>query len=459
MATSASSESGRQWGKSLRGLVPRSSHGTWSPAPERPDPVDVVTSQNADRMQFLVPIRHWRMSQSLFAFYRGTAKIMAGDLAPTPNTGITAQICGDAHLSNFGVYGSPERELVFDVNDFDETLPGPWEWDVKRLATSFVIAARHRGFNKKQRGYAVQATAAYRDAMATFADMTYLEAWYSTVTFDDIYEAFSDQITKKQTKRGRKFVTKARSKDNLHSLEKLAEEVDDTYRIVAQPPLIIPLRDLPEVGDQAEVGAIMEDELLGYLASVPDHLAVLLKRYRPVDVAVKVVGVGSVGTKDAIVLLEGRDAADPFFLQVKEAGPSVLEGHLPASRYKNHGQRVVEGQQLMQAASDSFLGWNIGQVTGTHYYWRQLKDMKASVDIEKETSKSLSRYAQLCGWTLARAHSRSGDAAAIAGYLGSGSVFDDAIADFALTYADQSESDFSAFTNAIESGRIDAHEG
>jgi uncharacterized protein (DUF2252 family) len=289
--------------------------------------------------------------------------------------------------------------------------------------------------------------------------MTYLEAWYSTVTVDDIFEAFSDQITKKETKQGRKFATKVRSKDNLHSLKKLAEEVDDTYRIVAQPPLIIPLRDLPQVGDEAELKGIVRAELEDYLDSVPDHLAVLLARYRPVDVALKVVGVGSVGTRSAIVLLQGRDAADPFFLQVKEAGPSVLEDHLPASRYKNHGQRVVEGQQLMQAASDSFLGWNSGRVTGTHYYWRQLKDMKASVDIEKETSKSLGRYAQLCGWTLARAHSRTGDAAAIAGYLGSGSVFDDAIADFALTYADQSESDFAAFMNAIESGRIDAHEG
>ncbi|GMQ84534.1 MAG: DUF2252 domain-containing protein [Acidimicrobiia bacterium] len=448
----------RAHGKSLRKDAARSSHGQWSAPADRPDPVDVITSQNASRLQSLVPIRHWRMAQSPFTFYRGAAKLMALDLATTPVTGLTAQICGDAHLSNFGVYGSPERELVFDINDFDETLPGPWEWDVKRLCASFAIAARHRGFDKQQQALATEAAAAYRQATASFAEMSYLDAWYSRINTDDIYQAFADQMTKKEAKRGRKFIAKSKGKDSLHALSKLAEQVDGSYRIVAQPPLIVPLRDILEAAGTELSEETMKAELEDYLASVPDHMEVLLGRYTPVDSALKVVGVGSVGTRSAIVLLQGRDADDPLFLQVKEAGRSVLEDHLPASKYENHGQRVVEGQRLMQAASDSFLGWNRGQVTGTHYYWRQLKDMKASPDIDKASADALSRYARLCGWTLARAHSRSGSATGIAGYLGSGKVFDRALGDFAVAYADQNESDFTAFEKAIESGRIEAHE-
>jgi uncharacterized protein (DUF2252 family) len=454
-----SHESGRQWGKSLRGAVPRSSHGPWAPAEERPDPVEVITSQNASRQQWLVPVRHWRMAQSPFAFYRGGAKLMAQDLAATPATGITAQISGDAHLSNFGVYASPERELVFDLNDFDETLHGPWEWDVKRLAASFAIAARHRGFEEEQQlELASKAAAGYRRAIASFASMSYLDAWYSHLRVDEFHDAFADQLGKKALKRSKKHAAKAKSKDNLHALHKLAERVGDTYRIVAQPPLLVPFRDLPEVADQVEAQEIVRSELEGYRHSVPDHLAALLERYTAVDGAIKVVGVGSVGTRSAIVLLQGRDADDPLFLQVKEAGPSVLADHLPASRYENHGQRVVEGQRLMQASSDSFLGWNRGHVTGTHYYWRQLKDMKGSVDIDSVTSESLGHFAGICGWTLARAHARSGHAAAIAGYLGSGKVFDRALGEFAFAYADQNERDFTAFTDAIDSGRIQAHE-
>jgi len=453
-------ESGHRWGKSLRSEVPRSSHSQWSPAPERPDPVEVIVSQDETRLQWLVPVRHWRMAQSPFAFYRGAAKLMAMDLATTPSTGIEAQICGDAHLSNFGVYASPERELVFDLNDFDETLPGPWEWDIKRLATSYAIAARHLGMDEQQqRGFASESAASYREAMGEFAAMTFLDVWYSHLRWQDVLDAFSDQLTKKQTKKGKKFATKARSKDSLHALRKLAEEVDGSYRIVSQPPLLVPFRDLPEVAGQLEAEVLLDEEFGGYLHSIRDYLAVLLERYEPVDGALKVVGVGSVGTRCGIILLEGRDAKDPLFLQVKEAGRSVLEDHLPPSRYENHGRRVVEGQRLMQAVSDSFLGWNRGEVTGTHYYWRQLKDMKGSVDIDSATPDSLHRFARVCGWTLARAHARSGDEAAIAGYLGSGQVFDRALGDFAIAYADQNERDFEAFTNAIDSGRIEAHEG
>ena len=453
-------ESGHRWGKSLRSEVPRSSHSQWSPAPERPDPVEVIVSQDETRLQWLVPVRHWRMAQSPFAFYRGAAKLMAMDLATTPSTGIEAQICGDAHLSNFGVYASPERELVFDLNDFDETLPGPWEWDIKRLATSYAIAARHLGMDEQQqRGFASESAASYREAMGEFAAMTFLDVWYSHLRWQDVLDAFSDQLTKKQTKKGKKFATKARSKDSLHALRKLAEEVDGSYRIVSQPPLLVPFRDLPKVAGQLEAEVLLDEEFGGYLHSIRDYLAVLLERYEPVDGALKVVGVGSVGTRCGIILLEGRDAKDPLFLQVKEAGRSVLEDHLPPSRYENHGRRVVEGQRLMQAVSDSFLGWNRGEVTGTHYYWRQLKDMKGSVDIDSATPDSLHRFARVCGWTLARAHARSGDEAAIAGYLGSGQVFDRALGDFAIAYTDQNERDFEAFTSAIDSGRIEAHEG
>ncbi len=398
------------------------------------------------------------MSRSPFAFYRGCAKVMAEDLSDTPVTGITAQICGDAHLSNFGMYGSPERELVFDLNDFDETLPGPWEWDVKRLITSFVIAARNNGYPELERELAALAAKAYRDAMASFAAMSFLDAWYSHLRWEDIVETFSEQVTKEEGKKSRKFATKARSKDSLHALKKLAEEVDGRYRIVSQPPLLVPFRELPEMADEDEVRSLLHEEFSGYLHSVPDDLAVLLERYEPVDAAIKVVGVGSVGTRCAIVLLQGRDPKDVLFLQAKEANRSVLEDHLPESRYASHGQRVVEGQRLMQALSDGFLGWNVGDVTGTHYYWRQLKDMKGSMDVESATERQARRFTWLCGWTLARAHTRSGDAAAISAYLGTDDTFDQAMADFAVAYADQNERDYAAFTAAIESGRVEAHE-
>jgi uncharacterized protein (DUF2252 family) len=459
MATTAAKQNGdNQYpGRAFRRVVPRSSHADWTPGPDRADPVDLITSQNDDRLQSLVPIRHWRMSESPFTFYRGAAKLMANDLATTPSTGITAQICGDAHLSNFGAYGSPERELVFDVNDFDETLPGPWEWDVKRLAASFAIAARHNEFDQEdEASLASAAAAAYRRAMAQFAEMRYLDAWYSHLTVDEINTAFADQYTKKEQKSTKKFARKARKKDSLAVANKLVETVDGEYRIAAQPPLIIPLRDIAAEENPERIRDVVHTSWMAYLESVPDHLESLLRRFRFVDMALKVVGVGSVGTRSFIVLLEGKDADDPFFLQIKEAGTSVLEDCLPPSRYANHGQRVTVGQRQMQAASDSFLGFIPGDSAGRDYYLRQLKDMKASPDVDSASPAQMERFAQICGWTLARAHARSGVAASIADYLGSGTVFDQAIGDFAIAYADQNERDYEAFMAAISSGRIDA---
>ena len=461
MTTRATEQAGsvdKHPSRALRRVVPRSSHADWSPDSHRSDPVEVITSQDQSRLQSLVPIRHWRMSQSPFAFYRGAAKLMANDLATTPATGITAQICGDAHVSNFGAYGSPERELVFDLNDFDETLPGPWEWDVKRLAASFAIAARHNEFDHEdEASLASTAAAAYRQAMAGFADMPYLDAWYSHLTMDDIYAAFADQLTKKEEKSGKKFVRKAHKKDSLRAARKLAENVDGQYRIAAQLPLIVPLRDMPIEEDPERIREDITTSWMAYLESVPDHLESLLRRFRFIDLALKVVGVGSVGTRCFIILFEGKDFDDPFFLQIKEAGKSVLEDHLPPSRYANHGQRVTVGQRQMQAASDSFLGFTPGDGADRDYYWRQLKDMKASPDVDSASPAQMQRFAQICGWTLARAHARSGVAASIAGYLGSGKVFDTAIGDFAVAYADQNERDYAAFKAAIESGRIAAH--
>jgi uncharacterized protein (DUF2252 family) len=458
MTVEDTGETARQRGKTLRKGVPRSSHGDWRPAADRNDPVRVITDQNAARLPWLVPIRHWRMSQSAFSFYRGGAAIMAADLAESPVSGLTAQICGDAHLSNFGTFGSPARDLVFDVNDFDETLPGPWEWDLKRLGASFAIAARHNEYDSEdERRLPSLAAFAYRQAMAGFAGMRYLDVWYARLATDDILAAFQDQLTKKERKRSEKFVRKARSKNSLHALKKLAEETEDGYRIVSQPPLIVPFREMPIGADPDATRTMIERSFDEYTESVPDHLHTLLERFRFRDIAIKVVGVGSVGTRCFVVLLKGRDSQDPFFLQIKEAVASVLEAHLPTSTYDHHGQRVVVGQRLMQAASDSFLGWSTGR-DERQYYWRQFKDMKGSVEVESAPIRLMERYARLCGWTLARAHARSGDAAAIAGYLGGGEVFDRALADFSVAYADQNEKDYRAFKAAIESGGIEAHE-
>jgi uncharacterized protein (DUF2252 family) len=452
--------SGADWGKSLRDKAPLAAHADWTPPADREDPVSVITGQNADRLQWLVPVRHWRMSQSPFSFYRGAAKVMAMDLVGTPATGIPAQLCGDAHLSNFGMFASPERHLIFDVNDFDETLPGPWEWDLKRLAVSFTIAARHKGYStKRARKLTKLSTAAYREAMAHFAGMTYLDVWYTQTRVSEIYAYFEDQMTKSEKKQAQKAAEKAQSKDRYHALEKIGEETDDGYQIVSQPPLIKPLRDVEDQDDAEALRKANEESMEGYLHTVNQSLLVLLARFELKDLAIKVVGVGSVGTRCLVVLLQGRHTGEPFFLQVKEAGESVLEAYLPKSTFANPGERVVTGQRIMQSASDSFLGWSDVDSQGTHSYWRQFKDMKGSIDIETAGYDTLKRYAQLCGFTLARSHALSADAAAIAGYLGSGKDFDSALATFGELYADQNERDHQAFVDAIESGRIPAQEG
>jgi uncharacterized protein (DUF2252 family) len=443
-------------GKSARSATPRDVHGAWSPDPARPDPVSLLEEQNRDRLPWLVPIRHARMRVSPFTFYRGSARIMAADLAGTPTSGLEAQIGGDAHLSNFGAYASPERQLVFDQNDFDETLPGPWEWDLKRLAASFMIAGQHLGFSpSKCRWATTEVTRAYRDAMKRFAKMGYLELWYDYVSVDDVEEA-SGLGKAPSAARVRRFQQHAMRKNNLQALEKLAEKVDGRYRIRTDPPVLFPLRDLPDEADPPMVEAGATAAFEAYKLTLDDHLHCLLDRYTLVDIGVKVVGVGSVGTRCLVLLLEGRDDQDPLFLQAKEASASVLEEHLGQSRYDNHGRRVVEGQRLMQAQSDIFLGWTEGaQLGGRHFYIRQLRDWKGSVEVEGSTPNQLTFYAGLCGLTLARGHARSGDAAAIRGYTGRSAALDTAITAFAESYAAQNLEDFHRFEAAIASGRLE----
>ena len=445
----------RELGREARKRVPRSSHADWLPAPDRADPVDVLTAQDATRLQSLVPIRHGRMSVSPFTFYRGAAAIMAGDLASTPASGIDAQLCGDAHLSNYGAFASAERNLVFDVNDFDETLPGPWEWDVKRLAASFELAGRSNGFKREQTADAVtKSVASYRTAMAEFAQRATLDVWYAELSVERLQEA----ITKKSDrKRVSKSAAKARSKTSLKAMAKLTERADGVLRIASSPPLIVPLRDLVgENGDELDHQVRHSWEL--YRESISDDLHVLLERCRLVDIAVKVVGVGSVGTRCMLVLLAGRDDDDPLFLQIKEAEASVLEARLGPSNYDSPGERVVRGQRLIQASGDIFLGWSSSQA-GHHYYWRQFHDMKGSAEVETMSARRLGLYATVCGWTLAHAHARSSDPIAISGYLGKGSSFDRAVTQFAFTYADQNDLDFASMRSAIDDGRITATPG
>jgi uncharacterized protein (DUF2252 family) len=441
-------------GRVARRAVPRSMHAEWEPAPDRPDPVDLLEAQDSDRIPDLIPIRYSRMMASPFAFMRGSAIVMARDLASTPKTGIQAQLCGDAHLSNFGAYASPERALLFDLNDFDETLPGPWEWDVKRLAASFVVAGRENGFDATDCREAAQASvASYRQRMAEFSQMGELEVWYSRVSEEEVRGMLSDARTKKKTaKKLSKTVRKARSRDSLQALSKLTRVVDGRRMIDDDPPLLVRIPEEDEI--RAQVYAILES----YKRTLQEDRRHLLDRYRFVDTARKVVGVGSVGTRAYVVLLEGRDQDDPLFLQVKEAGASVLEPYVKSNTHEHHGHRVVAGQGLMQAASDIFLGWFRG-TGGRDFYWRQLKDMKGSANVEGMSPDELVIYAGLCGWTLARAHARSGDRVQIAGYLGKSERFDGAIADFAEAYADQTERDHAALCAAVKSGRIPVDTG
>jgi uncharacterized protein (DUF2252 family) len=463
----------RSLGKRLKKETPPSSHVKWKPAADRPDPVVLLEAQEGKREPDLVPVRHGRMMVSPFTFYRGAARIMAEDLKDTPTAGLTAQLCGDAHLSNFGGYASPERTLVFDINDFDETLPGPFEYDVKRLAASFTIAARNNGYDKAyQQAVTVASVRAYREAMAEFAQLRTMEIWYSYLSETSVVEgmrkierslktAAARAEAAKRIARVTAGIEKAHTHDSLQALAKLGELVDGRYRIVNQPPVIVPARDLMATYGIAadEIEQVLTEEYRRYRATLQPDRRHLLEHFEVVDVARKVVGVGSVGTRCFIVLLQGRDESDPLFLQVKEATASVLEEHLPKSRYSQPGERVVQGQRLMQAASDIFLGWSKGIQAGRYYYWRQLRDMKLSMTIETMIMQGMQFYAGLCGWSLARAHARSGDAVAIAAYLGKSDVFDTAMVDFAKRYADQNERDFEAFVAAVRSGRLAAVEG
>jgi uncharacterized protein (DUF2252 family) len=449
-------------GKAARAAVPRDSHEVFDPGPGRPDPIGLLEEQAKSRVPELVPVRWGRMMVSPFTFYRGAALPMAADLATTPVSGLAVQACGDAHLSNFGIFGSAERRLVFDVNDFDETLPGPWEWDVKRLAASLEVAGRDNGFAGKDRRQIVAATvASYRRAMRTFATMTNLDIWYAHADLDQVRADFEAQMKTRQRKVTDKAMAKARTRDSMQEVAKLTQLVDGQPRIIANPPLLVPITDLlPKEMDQAAFQAQITGLLVSYRRTLETDRRFLLEMFEFADMARKVVGVGSVGTRCWIILLLGRDTSDPLFLQVKEAEVSVLSRFVGASKYTNQGQRVVAGQRLMQASSDIFLGWQRTEAgldgQQRDFYIRQLRDWKFSAPIEIMVPRGMRIYGELCGWTLARAHARSGDRIAIAAYLGGSDVFDQAIARFAAVYADQNERDYKTLVDAVASGRITA---
>src|SRR5689334_4057908 len=485
-------------GLEARDRASLSSHTKWRPAGDRPDPVAQLEEQDPTREPDLVPVRHGRMMVSPFTFYRGAAKIMAADLKDTPVAGLDAQMCGDAHLSNFGAFASPERVLLFDLNDFDETLPGPFEYDVERMAASFTIAARNNGFSKvNAQAAALASVRAYREAMASFAQMGTMDIWYAHLDEDELRAGIrnlvagtvkqekeakkaekagkkakasrkhekadreEERTAKTAGKRAEKTLTKAHTRDSLQALSKLCEQVNGTYQIVSQPPIVVPARDLATTYGLSpdQVIPVIHEQFRAYRATLQDDRRHLLERFEIVDAARKVVGVGSVGTRAFIVLLQGRDATDPLFLQIKEATASVLEPYVGKSRYRQHGERVVQGQRMMQAASDIYLGWTKGVDVRRHFYWRQLRDMKGSALPEAMIPATLSYYGRICGWTLARAHARSGDPVAMAEYLGAGDAFDKSITDFSERYADQNERDYQEFTKAVRSGRLGAVEG
>ncbi|MFD8566985.1 DUF2252 domain-containing protein [Streptomyces sp. NPDC059639] len=449
-------------GRSARSRVPRSAHGEFAPPADRPDPVDVLERQSASRLAELVPLRYGRMTQSPFRFYRGAAALMATDLAATPATGLRAQLCGDAHLLNFRLLASPERRLMFDINDFDETLPGPWEWDVKRLAASLVIAGRGNGFGAAQRRRVVRATVgAYRRAMGEFAGMRTLDVWYARIDADELYARLSARIDPRARRRMSAALTKARTRDHIQALDKLARVVDGELRIVPDPPLIMPLDTLLPGVERKHQEDQLRELVARYARSLPADRRALLAQYRVVDMARKVVGVGSVGTRCWVILLLGRDARDPLLLQAKEAQTSVLAPFAGASGLLNQGERVVVGQRLMQAAGDMFLGWERAEgIDGRQrdFYIRQLRDWKAIPQADLMSPDVMRLFGRTCGITLARAHARSGDRIAIAAYLGRSDGFDRAVARFAEAYADQNERDFAALTAAVKGGRVQAEQ-
>jgi uncharacterized protein (DUF2252 family) len=449
-------------GKAARAEVPLESHAAFDPPPDRPDPIALLEEQAETRVPELVPVRYGRMMVSPFTYYRGAARPMASDLATTPVSGLAVQACGDAHLSNFGIFGSAERRLVFDVNDFDETLPGPWEWDVKRLAASMEVAARDSGFPGKKRRQIVAATVSgYREAMRSFAGMTNLDVWYAHADMDDLRKQFASQLKARQRKAVDKGLAKARTRDSMQEVAKLTHLVDGQPRIVSDPPLLVPIDELiPGQTDRKALVSQLTDLVARYRRTLETDRRYLLEQFEFADMARKVVGVGSVGTRCWIMLMLGRDESDPLFLQVKEAEASVLSRFVGASRFANQGQRVVAGQRLMQASSDIFLGWQRIEAgldgQPRDFYVRQLRDWKFSLDIETMVPRGMGMYGRLCGWTLARAHARSGDRIAIAAYLGASDTFDQAIAEFAAAYADQNEKDHDALVAAAASGRITA---
>jgi len=457
-------------GKEARAKVPRDSQGDFTAWPERPDPVSLLGEQATTRVPELVPIRYGRMLVSPFTFYRGAALIMASDLSTTPRSGLNAQICGDAHLSNFGIFGSPERSLVFDCNDFDETNPGPWEWDVKRLAASFAIAARNMGFNKAVRTETLlDVGRVYREAVRLMATMTNLEVWYSHVEVDTAVELIRAEALRTKSKDAQhiaatatKLIEKARTKDSMRALDKLTTVVNGERRIISDPPLVVPAEELwPHIEAERQLN-VFHEVLRRYRSTLQTDRKHLLEQYTFSQLARKVVGVGSVGTRAWIVLLHGQRPDDILFLQAKEAEASVLERFTKKSKYDNHGARVVAGQRLMQASSDIFLGWqrNVGVDGVTRdYYVRQLQDWKGSVDVENAIPAGMKAYAGLCAHTLARAHARSSDRVAIASYLGSNPTFEKALVRFSEKYADQNERDYEKFAKACKDGRLHAEEG
>ncbi len=451
-------------GKAARKRAPRSSHAGFEPSTDRPDPIELLERQAVTRVPELVPIRYGRMLVSPFAFFRGSALVMAGDLAGTPRSGLQAQCCGDAHLSNFGVFGSPERRLVFDINDFDETLTGPWEWDVKRLAASLAIAAQGNGFAPAEQERAVlDAVAEYRTAMAQFAGMRNLDVWYARLDIEETIAQLGSQLQPKALKRTERNLAKARTRDSMSAFSKLTRRVDGQARIVADPPLIVPIADLVQDAAQEQLVDWLHGLLRVYGETLQRDRRILLEQFQLTDFARKVVGVGSVGTRAWIALLLGREGRDPLFLQIKQAEASVLEQFLEPSEFDNHGQRVVVGQHVMQSSSDIFLGWLRVAPWGVDepqdFYVRQLRDWKGSAEVEQMLPNGLAAYGRLCGWTLARAHARSGDRIAIASYLGRGAAFDRAIVDFSQAYSEQNARDYDALRAAVESGRIVAQTG
>ena len=452
-------------GKAARAEVPRSSHAVHEPAATRPNPVELLEGQAQTRVPELVPIRYGRMLVSPFTFYRGAARIMAHDLAATPRSGLQVQCCGDAHLSNFGVFASPERRLVFDINDFDETLPGPWEWDVKRLAASMLIAARDNGYRvKDQERVVLETVGRYRTAMREFAGMENLTVWYARLEIESLLTERAAQFKPTVVRRAEKTLAKARTRDSMTAFSKLTRVVDGQVQIVDQSPLIVPLSQLAPEGERDQLLETLRALMRVYRDSLDRDRRVLLEQFQLTDFARKVVGVGSVGTRAWIALLLGRDGNDPLFLQLKEAEASVLAEFLGPSKFKNHGQRVVTGQRLMQATSDIFLGWlhvAHSPVDGQprDFYGRQLKDWKGSAEIDQMDPERMEIYGKLCGWTLARAHARTGDRIAIASYLGNGPNFDRAVLEYCNAYAEQNERDYQQLVEAVNSKRIVAHTG